>query len=386
MYKIATYNNIAPVGLEYLKSFQVDEAQKGSEGIVLRSHKLQETEIDEAVLGIARAGAGVNNIPLEYCTEKGVIVFNTPGANANAVKELVIAGLLMSSRRIHESMNAIAAEADAENLSAIAEKLKKDFIGPEIRGKTLGIVGLGAIGVMVAQAAVALDMQVVGYDPYLSVANALALPIDVEHTENMDVLLSKSDYITVHVPYNKATHELITSEEIAKMKPGVRLLNFARKEILKTEDVVKAVEGGKVARFVTDFADKTVINKENILVLPHLGASTPEAEENCAMMACKQLRKFLNHGSIINSVNFPYVDAGPVQNVRLTVIHQNIPKMISQITELLSDQNINIADLINKSRDSVAYTVIDMDSDIDESILKAVNEIEGVIRTRLIKA
>jgi len=380
------YNNIAEKGLAYLNddAFEVGPDVENPDAILLRSHKLHDMEFNGELKAIARAGAGVNNIPLERCTEQGVVVFNTPGANANSVKELVISGLLLSSRRIHEGLSWVEGLEPAEDVAKLVEKQKADFAGPEIAGKTLGVVGLGAIGVMVANAAVALDMDVIGFDPYLSVESAWGLSRAVRRAGNLEELFGKSDYVSLHVPQNDSTKGMINADTLQHMKPGARLLNFARGGLVDASAVVDALNGGRLNRYVTDFPEPELIGNKKVLAIPHLGASTPEAEENCAVMAARQLRSFLESGNIINSVNFPHCEVQPAEHPRIVITNRNIPNMVGQYTTTLAREGINILDLLNRHRDDVAYNIIDLEKSPSEETLNTIRKIEGVIRVRQI--
>ena len=386
MFNLRTYNAISPKGLDRLpkEKYSVSDSGDNSDAFILRSYKLSIDECNDGLLAIGRAGAGVNNIPVPDCTGKGIAVFNTPGANANAVKELVVAGMLLGSRKLYESIRELENLEDFTDVAKLAEKLKSQFAGPEIAGKTLGIVGLGAIGVFVAQAAVGLGMDVVGYDPYISVQNAWNIPNKVEFASSMDVLLEKSDYISLHVPAVEATKGLVNAEFIGKAKEGFRLLNFSRAEIVNLDDVLSAVESGKIAYYVTDFAEERSIKMENVLVLPHMGASTYEAEENCAEMACDQLMEFLENGNVKNSVNLPELSIPRSGKCRVTIIHENKPKMLGQISDIVGDAGLNIQDLGNRSKGETAYTIMDIDSDVNDGVISDLKGIDGVIRVRVI--
>ena len=387
MYKIKTFNPVSGVVTQYLneeKYIIKDEIDRYDAAIV-RSASLHEEPFDNGVLAIARAGAGVNNIPIEACTEKGIVVFNTPGANANGVKELVVAGMLLASRNIIPAVTwAKDLAGKGDEVLKLVEKGKKQFKGPELKGKTLGVIGLGAIGVMVANAASALGMEVIGYDPYISIESAWGLSREVEREHKLDQLLAKADFISLHIPLLDKTKGFLSQYEFAKMKKGVVILNFARNGLLNYKALYTALEEGTVAKYVTDFPNDTLLGYDNVISIPHLGASTPESEENCAEMAAKQLRSFLEYGSIVNSVNLPECPVGPSGDCRLTIIHKNLPNMVGQFTAVLAAQNINIDEMVNKSRGDVAYTVFDLDTEIGEELVKQMGEIKGVIRARLI--
>lgn len=378
MYNVLTLNKISKVGLAKLPTdlYNVADEQNSPDAILLRSFKMHDMELPESLLAVARCGAGVNNIPLDKCAEKGIVVFNTPGANANAVKELVLTALLISSRKIVESYNWAQALKGTEGVAAAVEKGKSQFAGPEITGKTLGIVGLGAIGVLVANAAVALGMNVIGYDPFLSVNGALRINSAVKYTTNLDDIFANSDYITVHVPLTPDTKELVCKESIAKMKDGVRIINLARGELVNIADVKEALESGKVAKYVTDFPNEDAVGVDGIITLPHLGASTPEAEDNCAIMAANEMREYLENGNIINSVNYPACSLARTGKNRVCVLYKNSDDMVSKITAVVS-----ASDMVSKTRGDFGYAIIDTDADVDAS---AINAIAGVIKVRVL--
>ncbi len=386
MFRIKTLNNIAPVGLKNLadRGYEYGSEVETPDAIVVRSAKMHEMELPESLKAIARAGAGVNNIPVERCTEQGVVVFNTPGANANGVKELVIAGLLLSSRQIAEGVAWVNSIADrGSEIKTLVEQEKSRFAGPEIQGKTLGVIGLGAIGVMVANAATALGMQVVGYDPYISVQAAWGLSRTVQRANSLDELLGMSDYLTLHAPLTDNTRNLIGAEELKQCKNGVRILNFARDGLVNEPELLKAVHNKKVACYVTDFPTDTVVGKPGVVPIPHLGASTPESEDNCAVMATQQIADFLEYGNTVNSVNFPdcYMEPTPGLH-RLIVANRNVPNMIGQITSLLAKDSVNIEDFLNRHRGELAYNIIDIDKHIPDSTVEHIAQIDGVILAR----
>lgn len=387
MFQYHCLNPIAEKGLslfgeDYKKSESMDE----SDAVLVRSAKMHDMELPESVVAIARAGAGVNNIPVKECAEKGIVVFNTPGANANGVKELVLAGMLLASRDIVGGIEWVAQEKDREDIDKLAEKKKKQFAGCEIMGKKLGIIGLGAIGAMVANAASRLGMEVYGYDPYISIDAAWSLSRTIKHSKSLDEIYTQCDYITIHVPLLDSTKEMINKEAFAKMKEGVVLLNFARDLLVDEDALIEALESGKVKKYVTDFANHTVAGREGILVTPHLGASTEESEENCAVMAVKELRDFLENGNIKNSVNFPNCDMGTCVAVgRIAITHKNIPNMIGQLTNILGSEGVNIADMTNKSKGEFAYTLIDLETAASKEALDELKAIEGVSRVRVVK-
>lgn len=387
MYKIGTLNKISENGLRlFKKGYAVSDDVDHAEGILVRSAKMHDMKLDEELLAIARAGAGVNNIPLDKCAEKGIVVFNTPGANANAVKELVLAGLLLSSRKIVDGVKWVEEQGGAQGLPALVEKNKSKFAGPEIMGKKLGVVGLGAIGVMVANAAYALGMDVIGYDPFISVKSAWGLSSGVTKEDDLDQLIKECDYITVHVPLMEETKHLLCEEKFKMMKKGVRILNFSRGGLVSDSDLVKAIEQDTVACYVTDFPSEILVSNENVVCIPHLGASTPESEENCAAMAVKELQEYLENGNITNSVNYPACHLGKcVTAGRILVHHENVPAMVGQITNILAEKHINICDMNNRSRGKWAYTVMDVENPVTEEVLEAINEIDNVKKVRLIK-
>ena len=389
MYKIKTYNAIAPIGLERFPAdlYNVGAEVDTADAVLLRSHKLGVDELSSGLRAIARAGAGTNNVPVAQCSERGIVVFNTPGANANSVKELVLTGLLLASRDVFGGINyvrSLAAVQDEGELNKLVEAEKKRFKGRELVGKTLGVVGLGAIGSMVARAALDLGMNVVGYDPALSVDAAWRIPAEVERMQNLPSLFAKADYVTLHVPLLPATEGLINEESLRAFKPGSVLLNFARQPIVDATALAAALESGQVARYVADFPVPGLLEHDRVLLTPHLGASTEEAEENCAVMAADQLRRFLESGSIVNSVNFPAVVSEAYEGYRLAVSNENVPGMLGQMTAVLAERNINVIDLVNKSRDGIAYNLIDLSEAPDQGLITAIAQIESVINVRVI--
>lgn len=386
MFKIQTLNKISPRGLEILPSESYDVASEISDpdAILVRSFKMHDMEIPDSVKAIARAGAGINTIPIDKCTERGIAVFNTPGANANGVKELVLTGLFLSSRKIFEGM-AWAKElvGRGDEVPKLIEKGKSDFVGPELRGKKLGVIGLGAIGVMVANDAVALGMEVEGFDPYISVEAAWGLSRTVIRAENLDELIGKSDYITIHVPLNENTKGMLDYNKFSNMRKGIRLLNFARGDLVNNADLMRAIDEGIIERYITDFPDEQLLKSEKVIAIPHLGASTLESEENCAVMAVNQLRNYLEDGNIRNSVNFPKCElVRQIGTCRIIIVNRNIPNILGQITAVIAEQNINISELINKNRGELAYNIIDTDSEIIDESLKKIMAIDGVIIAR----
>ena len=380
-------NPIAQVGLDnfsknYIKTDEITEA----EGILVRSASMHDMELPESVSVIARAGAGVNNIPLDKCADQGIVVFNTPGANANGVKELVLCGMLLAARDIAGGMEWVKENASDENIGKAMEKAKKQFAGTELKGKKFGVIGLGAIGVLVANVARHLGMDVYGVDPFLSVKNALSLSRDITVVKSYDELYEICDYITVHVPYIPDTKGMLNKEAFAKMKDGVVILNYARDLLVNDEDMKAALESGKVARYVTDFPNPAVMQMPHVIATPHLGASTAESEDNCAVMAAHEISEFMENGNIINSVNYPNCDAGVCNTKgRITVAHRNIPKMLNRFTEVLSDEGINIDHMTNKSRGDYSYCVFDIDADSTQKIADKLNAIDGVLKVRVIK-
>lgn len=380
MYNILTLNKIAAVGTDKFdkQMYAVSDNTAEPTAIMVRSAKMHDMEMPESLLAIARAGAGVNNIPVDKCAEQGIVVFNTPGANANAVKELAICALLLSSRKITEAAAWAASLKGTPDAPKTVEGGKAKFAGPEILGKTLGIIGLGAIGGKIANAAVALGMNVIGYDPYLSVNAALMLEPAVKVTADVNDIYKTCDYISIHVPYMPSTKNTIDAEQIAMMKDGVRLINLARGELINSEEVIKAIKAGKIAKYVTDFADDVVLGEENVIVLPHLGASTPESEDNCAVMAANELMDYIERGTIKNSVNFPNAELAKTGDHLVCVLHKNVPALISQITGAVSSKGANIENLVNKSKKDWAYTMLDVNGDVDAAAIKAVDGVVGV--------
>ena len=387
MFRIKTMNKIAQVGLnQFPADYQVGDSVEGEEGILVRSAKLHDYPFPDTLWGIARAGAGTNNIPVAECAQKGIVVFNTPGANANGVKELVLAALLMASRDLVGGVEWVKAQAATPDtdVAAAVEKGKSAFVGPELYRKTLGVIGLGAIGALVANAALSLGMEVYGYDPFLSVDTALRLDRHVHVVKDVAELYRVSDYVTIHVPYTPDTRHTINTDTIAQMKDGVRVVNLARGELVDDEAMMAALERGKVARYVTDFPNNTITLAPNVVPIPHLGASTPESEDNCAIMAAQQLRDFLENGNIKNSVNFPNVEMERSGVQRLCIIHRNIPAMLANITAQLSGDGVNVENMTNKSRGDFAYTLVDVGSAVEESVIDDIRAIDGIIRVRVI--
>jgi len=387
MYKVQTLNKIDTIGLQ---RFPMDRYEIASEfstpdAILVRSAKMLDMDFPSSLKAIGRAGAGVNNIPIDRCTEKGIVVFNTPGANANAVKELVIAGILASSRNLIQGVNwGKTLVGQGDEVPKLVEQGKSNFIGPEIYGKTLGVIGLGAIGMLVANAAQALGMRVIGFDPYISIDSAWALSKDVEKAISLDNLLSESDYLSLHIPLMDSTNGFINKSKFDIMKKGVRIMNFARGGLINKADLFSALDSGKVAHLVTDFPDDELLKHDKVIGIPHLGASTPESESNCAMMVVDQVKDFLENGNIKNSVNFPNTSMSRNGGYRLIIANKNIPKMVGNITAVLADENINIADMLNKHRGDIAYNIIDIDGEISEDIVQKIRDIDGIIMVRLL--
>ncbi|MDD4143614.1 MAG: phosphoglycerate dehydrogenase [Prolixibacteraceae bacterium] len=389
MFKIQTLNKIDPDGLSLfpLDKYEIASEIPSPDAIVLRSFKMHEMELPVSLKAVARAGAGVNNIPISKCTEKGIVVFNTPGANANGVKELVIAGLILASRDITNAvMWAKSLIGKGEEVPALIEQGKTAFAGQEIQGKTLAVIGLGAIGVLVANAANALGMKVIGYDPYMSVKQALKLSNQVKWVEGIQAILGQADYVTLNIPLTAETKDYINKEKFGMMKKGVRLLNFARGGLVNTSDLKDAIAGGKVARYVTDFPDNETLQMDNVISIPHLGASTKESETNCAIMAVNQLKDYLEEGAIKNSVNFPEASMDRNGGTRILIANKNIPNMVSQISNILASENLNIDNMLNKKHEDIAYNIIDLtQNNIDESVKAKLAAIEGVFMVRLIQ-
>lgn len=385
--KLHCLNPISKYGIELLTdAYEMTDDAAQAEGILVRSASMHEMELPEGLLAVARAGAGVNNIPLDVCAEKGIVVFNTPGANANGVKELVIAALLLGSRDIVDGVAWCRENAADPNIAKTVEKSKKAFAGHEIKGKKLGVIGLGAIGAEVANAAAALGMDVYGYDPFISVNGAWMLSRDVKHIMSVDTIYQECDYITVHVPLMGSTKKMINKDTIASMKDGVVVLNFSRDLLVDDDAMAEALESGKVHRYITDFPNPKSVNMKNVIAIPHLGASTEESEDNCAVMAVKEMMDYLENGNIRNSVNYPACDMGVCRTAsRIAVMHKNIPNMIGQITGALAEQDVNISDMTNKSRDQYAYTLLDLESRPKEATIEKLKGIKGVLRVRTVK-
>ncbi|MBC7766046.1 MAG: phosphoglycerate dehydrogenase [Hyphomonadaceae bacterium] len=386
MYEIKTLNKIAQIGVNMLGDhLSINDQCENPDGVLVRSADMHATELSANLKAIARAGAGVNNIPVERCSEKGIVVFNTPGANANAVKELTIAGLLLSARKIADGIIwAKTLNGTSTDVAKDVEKGKASFVGPELLGKTLGVIGLGAIGVMVANAVEALGMDVIGFDPYISVDAAWGLSRTVKKAMGINEILSKADYITLHVPLNKDTKGMINKESFGLMKQGVRIVNFSRGELVNDVDMRTALANGLVATYVTDFPNEEILQCENVVAIPHLGASTPESEDNCAIMAARELREYLENGNIVNSVNFPTCDLPRSSETRICIAHQNIPNMLSQISTAVAKHEINIQNMLNKSKGNMAYTILDIDGSCSDVMTNEFSSIAGVLKVRVL--
>ncbi|MEF9863943.1 MAG: phosphoglycerate dehydrogenase [Christensenellaceae bacterium] len=388
MYNIKKLNNISPVIYDYLPkdNYNVSSHLEECEAMIVRSADCKEIEFPKELLAIARAGAGTNNIPIEKCTDEGIVVFNTPGANANGVKELVIGAMISASRNLPEAYDwAKTLKGQGEQVPKLIEKGKSQFVGGELKGKTLGVIGLGAIGIMVANTASAIGMNVIGYDPFLSVDKAWTISMYTHKAEKLDELLEKADFISLHIPQTDKTKGFLSSPEFAKMKKGVIIMNFARGGLVKTTSLLDAISEGIVSKYVTDFPDDELLCHNQILAIPHLGASTPESEENCAVMAAQQLRNFFETGSIVNSVNMPECIVPYSDTARMTIIHKNTPNMVGQITNKIALYNLNIADMANKSRGEIAYTVLNLDHPILQEVIDDISSIDGVVKVRVVK-
>lgn len=388
MYSIQMLNKISERGLALLPEeiYQVSSDAVSPDAVLVRSANMLEMELPDSLKAIARAGAGFNNIPIDKCTDRGIVVFNTPGANANGVKELVIASLLLSSRKIHNGISwAQSLKGKGQDVGKLVEKGKSAFEGPEILGKRIGIIGLGAIGVMVANDTAALGMEVIGYDPYISINAAWGLSRSVIRATSLDQIFSTCDYITIHIPLDDNTKGFINKDKFKLMKKGIRIINLARGGLVDNKDLMEAIDNGTVACYVTDFPEDELLGNENIVAIPHLGASTPESEENCAVMAVKQMKDFLEHGIIRNSVNFPECDLAGSGHTRLIAAHLNIPNMVGQITTILAENKINITSMVNRHKNGLGYDIIDIDGDIAEEVVKKIKTIEGVKMARVIK-
>ena len=389
MFNIRTYNALSAKGLERFSDdkYIVGEACEAPEGFMLRSQKLHTEAVPDSLLAVARAGAGVNNIPVEQYTQQGIVVFNTPGANANAVKELIVAGLLLGSRDIYGGMSYVQEldhMDDSGEMGKLLEEEKKRFAGSEVTGKTLGVVGLGAIGSIIANLALDLGMDVIGYDPAISVEAAWQLSSRVERMESLEKLLASADFVTLHVPAIPATKHLINYETLSGMKSTAKILNFAREEIVNTDDMVDALETGSIAGYISDFPTPALLGRKNVLLMPHIGASTAEAEENCAVMAADQLKDFLENGNIHNSVNYPPTKMSRNGGSRITFSNNNVPKVLGSVLSILADSEINVVDMVNKSRGEIAYNIIDVEGDISTQLKEKIAQVDGVMRVRLL--
>jgi len=391
MFRIRTYNQISVRGLERFPRdrYEVASGIDAADGLLLRSHTLLVEQLDHSVRAVARAGAGVNNIPVDACTARGIPVFNTPGANANAVKELVAAGMLLASRGIFEGIayaGALSADLDAAEMNKQLEAEKKRFAGNELRGKTLGVIGLGAIGSLVARLGLDLGMEVIGYDPALSVEAAWRLPSEVRRMENIGALFSRSDFVSLHLPVLESTRKLIGAETLTQARRGCCLLNFAREEIVDIDALISALSQGQLRRYVADFPHPRLVGRGDCILMPHIGASTEEAEENCAVMAADQLRAFLEHGNVRNAVNFPALELERTGGCRIAVSNRNVPGMLGHILSIFAEARINVVDMLNKSRENIAYNLIDVEGEPSEGVIEAISRVEGVINVRLIPA
>jgi len=388
MYKIQTLNKIAACGLERLPRDTYETASEFTtpDGILVRSQDMHTLEFPTSLLAIARAGAGTNNIPIPKATEKGIVVFNTPGANANAVKELVLASMLLSSRRIVQGLNwSQSLKGKGDEVPELVEKGKAQFVGPEIEGKTLGVIGLGAIGVLICNAATALGVQVIGYDPYISVEAAWKLNTNVRKATSLDALVAESDFITIHVPLTPETKGLFNKERLARTKKGARIINLSRSGLVDNTALKAELASGRLGGYVTDFPEEDLLGVDNILAIPHLGASTPEAEDNCAVMAADQIREYLERGNIKNSVNFPAAEMAPTGKTRVTIANRNVPNMVGQITAVLAKHKLNIDDMLNKNKGEVAYNIIDVSGDVPVNLKDELGAIDGVLLVRVIE-
>ena len=386
MYNYHCLNPIADIGIEqFSENYAKVDTMENADAVLVRSAAMHDIEFGDSLKAIARAGAGVNNIPLDRCAEEGIVVFNTPGANANGVKELVLAGLFLASRDVIGGIDWVKNNKEDENIAKSAEKAKKAFAGCELRGKTLGVIGLGAIGVLVANTAVHLGMKVYGYDPYLSVDAAWKLSRHVYHATQIEELYRECDYITIHVPALPSTKGMINKEAIDMMKQDAVILNFARDILVNEDDLNEALDSGKIKKYVTDFPNPKIVGQKNTIVIPHLGASTAESEDNCAVMAVQELVEFLENGNIRNSVNYPNCDMGNLKGkTRITVCHRNVPNVIGQVTAVLADSHINISDMTNKSRNEYGYMMLDVDGLVSDDVVKNINKIDEVLRVRVI--
>ena len=386
MYKIKTFNKISSTGLERLPDdFEITEGND-YDGIILRSYKMSEAELTDQLSAIARAGAGVNNIPVDFYSEKGVVVYNTPGANANAVKELVVLGMLLSTRKVVDGINWVQSLKDEDiDVAKEVESQKSNYKGPELAGKKVGVLGLGAIGAKTANVLEAMGMDVYGYDPFISIEAAWGLNCTIQRTSSIEWIFKNCDYVTIHIPLTDSTKCFVNSDLIAKAKDGIRILNFARGGLCEDTAIIEGVKSGKIASYVTDFPNKSILGYDNIIAIPHLGASTPESETNCAIMASEQIAEYLVNGNIINSVNYPDCMMGVrTKKVRIAINHMNVPNMVGQITTILANEGINISDMINKSKDKYAYTMLDIDDEVSADAIENLRSIEGVLKLRVL--
>lgn len=387
MFQINCLNKISPIGTKlFSEQYAMNDSLEQADAVLVRSAAMHEMELPETLLAVARAGAGVNNIPLEACAEKGIVVFNTPGANANAVKEMVIAGALLASRDILGGIKWVQSVREEESIAKLVEKEKSKFAGRELMGKKLGVIGLGAIGAKVANTAIEMGMEVYGYDPYISVSAAWNLSREVKHIESQDKIFTDCDFITLHVPLMDSTKGFINKESLSMMKDGVVILNFARDLLVNDDDMAEALKSGKVKCYVTDFPNQKSAKTEGVIAIPHLGASTEEAEDNCAIMAVRQLRDYLENGNIVNSVNFPSCDMGVCTKAgRIVIHHRNVPNMLAKFTGACSAENINISDMTNKSKGDYSYTMMDLDSSATDGLADVIKAIPGVLKVRIVK-
>lgn len=386
-YRIKTLNKISPYGLDYFDTgkYKYGNEMENPDAIMVRSAAMHDMEMNDKLLAIARAGAGVNNIPVDSCGEKGIVVFNTPGANANAVKELVIAGMLISSRKVISGIEwAKTLKGQGDEVGKLVEKGKSAFTGPEISGKKLGVIGLGAIGILVANTAKSLGMEVYGYDPYVSVESAWKLSRAIKRSANLRELYAECDYISLHLPLTSETRHMINAESISSMKDGARILNFARGDLAHDEDIIAALSSGKISAYITDFPSDALIGVDGVIAIPHLGASTPESEDNCAQMAAIQLIDYLENGNITNSVNFPNVNLPRNEMVRICIIHRNIPHMLTKISGKVAEEGVNIENMVNHSKGDFAYTIFDTAGRVPDKVVDNISSVEGVIRVRII--
>lgn len=385
MKKVLKLNAISPLADKYFENYVYGDDVQNPEGIMLRSFKMHDYEVGDNLVAVARAGAGVNNIPIPQMSEKGIVVFNTPGANANAVKELVVCALLLGSRKIYEGITWAQNLSKDEDVAKLVEKGKSQFVGGEIYGKTLGVIGLGAIGAKVANVAIDLGMDVLGYDPYISVDAAWRLSRKVKHENSLSALFAGSDYLSIHMPLTNETKGIINKDSIATMKDGVCIINCARGELVNNDDLKDALASGKVSRYVTDFPTAELLGVEGVVTIPHLGASTPEAEDNCAIMAARQLVDYIENGNVVNSVNFPNLKGPDAYVHRVTIVHKNVPYMINFATKPFSDAHINIDNLVSAGRGDVGYMILDTEKEVPESVIKELEKVDGFLKVRVIR-